>query len=59
MTGKPVLAPGDELCFDGGQHQVLGLSGTSVRLRSTEGTHVEHGDRTPVTCVQDRACPGL
>ncbi|MFI6100836.1 hypothetical protein ACIA8G_35250 [Lentzea sp. NPDC051213] len=39
MTGgRPVLAPGDQVHFDGEQHQVLALSSTSVRLRSTEGT---------------------
>ncbi|MCI2421092.1 hypothetical protein MOQ72_26975 [Saccharopolyspora sp. K220] len=32
-----MLAPGDQVHFDGGQHQVLGLSGTPVRLRSTDG----------------------
>ncbi|SES35977.1 hypothetical protein SAMN05216188_1395 [Lentzea xinjiangensis] len=32
-----MLAPGDQVHFDGGQHRVLGLSGTSVRLRSAEG----------------------
>lgn len=32
-----VLCPGDRVVFDGGEHQVLGLVGTSVRLRSDEG----------------------
>jgi putative transposase len=29
-----VLRPGDWVCFDGGEHQVVALAGTSVRLRS-------------------------
>lgn len=32
-----VLRPGDRVEFDGGEHQVLGLVGTAVRLRSGEG----------------------
>ena len=32
-----VLRPGDWVTFDGGEHQVLALAGTSVRLRSTDG----------------------
>mgnify|MGYP000962783141 CR=1 FL=1 len=32
-----VLRPGDWVEFDGGEHQVLGLVGTAVRLRSGEG----------------------
>lgn len=37
MTRPAVLRPGDRVAFDGGEHQVLGLVGTSVRLRSGEG----------------------
>ncbi len=33
-----VLRPGDWVCFDGGEHQVTGFAGTSVRLRSADGT---------------------
>ncbi|SLJ76258.1 DDE-type integrase/transposase/recombinase [Mycobacteroides abscessus] len=32
-----VLRPGDRVVFDAGEHQVLGLVGTSVRLRSDDG----------------------
>lgn len=32
-----VLAPGDRVEFDGSEHLVLGLAGTSVRLRSSAG----------------------
>ena len=38
MTGGPsraVLRPGDWVSFDGGEHQVLALAGTSVRLRAS------------------------
>jgi hypothetical protein len=40
MTGGPlraVLRPGDWVSFDGGEHQVLALVGTSVRLRGQNG----------------------
>jgi transposase InsO family protein len=40
MTGGPsraVLRPGDWVSFDGGEHQVLALAGTSVRLRAQDG----------------------
>ncbi|MCO6004925.1 integrase [Actinoallomurus purpureus] len=42
MTGersvsRPVLRPGDWVQFDGGEHQVVGLAGMSVRLRSAAG----------------------
>ncbi|BBZ57008.1 DDE-type integrase/transposase/recombinase [Mycolicibacterium phocaicum] len=37
MTRPAVLRPGDRVVFDGGEHQVLGLVGTSVRLRSDDG----------------------
>jgi transposase InsO family protein len=40
VAGRAVLRPGDRVCFDGGEHQVLGLLGTSVRLRD-EATGVE------------------
>lgn len=32
-----MLRPGDWVQFDGGEHQVVALAGTSVRLRSSEG----------------------
>lgn len=32
-----VLRPGDWVHFDGGEHQVVALAGTSVRLRSADG----------------------
>ena len=32
---RPVLRVGDRVVFDGDEHQVVGLSGTSVRLRPT------------------------
>jgi transposase InsO family protein len=32
-----VLRPGDQVLFDGGEHQVVALAGTSVRLRSPDG----------------------
>ncbi|MFB1041369.1 TnsA-like heteromeric transposase endonuclease subunit [Streptomyces chrestomyceticus] len=35
--GKPVLRPGDWVTYDDGDHQVVGLTGTSVRLRSATG----------------------
>jgi hypothetical protein len=34
---RPVLRPGDTVHFDGEEHQVVGLAGTSVRLRSGTG----------------------
>jgi putative transposase len=34
---RPVLRPGDTVHFDGEDHQVVGLAGTSVRLRSGGG----------------------
>lgn len=33
-----VLRPGDRVHFDGGEHQVIALAGTSVRLRADDGT---------------------
>lgn len=37
MTRAAALRPGDWVQFDDGEHQVLALVGTSVRLRSTAG----------------------
>ncbi len=38
MPGRSaVLRPGDWVRFDDGEHQVVGLAGTSVRLRSHDG----------------------
>ncbi|MFE2754009.1 hypothetical protein ACFXGA_18625, partial [Actinosynnema sp. NPDC059335] len=41
MTGaaRPVLRMGDRVVFDGEEHVVAGLAGTSVRLRSDSGGH--------------------
>lgn len=36
--GRVVLRPGDWVCFDGAEHQVVALAGTSARLRSSLGT---------------------
>jgi transposase InsO family protein len=36
-AGRAVLRPGDRVHFDGGEHQVLGLLGASVRLRGEAG----------------------
>jgi putative transposase len=33
-----VLRPGDRVHADGGEHQVISLAGTSVRLRADDGT---------------------
>ena len=41
MTGelsRAVLRPGDWVSFGGGEHQVLALAGTSVRLRAQDGS---------------------
>jgi len=41
VKGEPVhavLRPGDWVSFDGGEHQVLALAGTAVRLRERAGT---------------------
>ncbi|MFF4392534.1 Mu transposase C-terminal domain-containing protein [Streptomyces sp. NPDC001552] len=35
--GKPVLRPGDWVTYDDGDHQVVALAGTAVRLRSATG----------------------
>ena len=37
VTRAAVLRPGDWVTLDGGEYQVLALTGTSVRLRSTDG----------------------
>ena len=37
LTRAAVLRPGDWVQFDSGEHQVLGLAGTTVRLRSPDG----------------------
>lgn len=34
---RPVLSLGDWVSYDGGEHQVVALAGTSVRLRSANG----------------------
>ena len=34
---RPVLRVGDRVVFDGDEHQVVGLSGTAVRLRADSG----------------------
>ncbi|MBO0881789.1 MAG: transposase [Mycobacterium sp.] len=36
-TARPVLRVGDRVVFDSDEHQVVGLSGTSVRLRADSG----------------------
>jgi putative transposase len=36
-TTRAVLRTGDRIAFDGGEHQVVGLAGTSVRLRADSG----------------------
>jgi putative transposase len=35
--GWPVLRPGDWVHYDGGEHQVVTLTGTAVRLRAAAG----------------------
>jgi len=37
-ASRPALHLGDQVSFDGGEHQVVGLAGTSVRLRSEAGS---------------------
>jgi hypothetical protein len=37
-TPRPVLRLGDRVSFDGDEHLVAGLAGTSVRLRADSGT---------------------
>ena len=36
LTRAAVLRPGDLVRYDGGDHQVIALAGTSVRLRSEQ-----------------------
>jgi putative transposase len=36
-VARAVLRPGDQVSFDGGEHQVLAIAGTSVRLRAQDG----------------------
>ena len=38
MAALAVLRPGDWVRFDGGEHEVLAVAGTSVRLRSAAGS---------------------
>ena len=35
-----VLQPGDRVRYDGADHVVIALAGTSVRLRSDDGTEL-------------------
>jgi hypothetical protein len=37
-SARAVLRPGDWVSFDGGEHQVLAVAGTSVRLRAQAGS---------------------
>jgi hypothetical protein len=37
-----VLRPGDWVSFDGGDHQVVAVAGTSVRLRSAQEEGSSH-----------------
>jgi putative transposase len=39
MAALAVLRPGDWVRFDGDEHEVLAVAGTSVRLRSVAGRH--------------------
>lgn len=39
MAALSMLRPGDWIRFDGGEHEVLAVAGTSVRLRSAAGSH--------------------
>ena len=36
LSTVAVLRPGDWVLYDGSEHQVLALAGTSVRLRTVE-----------------------
>jgi putative transposase len=38
LSTVAVLRPGDWVLYDGSEHQVLALAGTSVRLRSDNGS---------------------
>jgi hypothetical protein len=46
--GRAVLRPGDRVCFDGAEHQVLGLVGAAVRLRDEAGAEQVVGPRAAV-----------
>jgi hypothetical protein len=37
LAQAAVLRPGDWVTYDGGEHQVIALAGTTIRLRSVEG----------------------
>lgn len=37
LARAAVLRPGDWVQYDGGEHQVIALAGTTVRLRSADG----------------------
>jgi hypothetical protein len=37
LSTVAVLRPGDWVLYDGSEHQVLALAGTSVRLRTVDG----------------------
>jgi hypothetical protein len=37
LSTVAVLRPGDWVHYDGSEHQVLALAGTSVRLRTVDG----------------------
>ena len=37
---QSVLRPGDWVHFDGGEHQVVALTGTSVRLCASDGAQI-------------------
>jgi putative transposase len=42
-----VLRPGDWITYDGGDHQVVALAKTSVRLRSADGAAVVLAESRP------------
>lgn len=45
--GRAVLRPGDRICFDGAEHQVLGLLDASVRLRNAPPGTVPRDEYDP------------
>lgn len=51
LTGAAVLRPGDLVRYDGADHQVIALAGTSVWLRS------EHGAESVVLLAYQMASP--
>ena len=51
LTGAAVLRPGDLVHYDGADHQVIALAGTSVWLRS------EHGAESVVLLAYQMASP--